>query len=675
MSNRLNIDIVANDKSKQAFNNIQSSLSRLKNSVFNLSNAFIALGAGIAIKSLINTGKEIESLKVRLKFLFGSAKEGSKAFDEMAKFASRVPFSLQEIQQGSGSLSVVAKDAEQLKELLQITGNVAAVTGLDFATSSSQIQRALSAGIGAADLFREKGVTAMLGFKAGATVSLQDTAEALKRIFGKGGKFGQASDELGKTFGGTLSMIGDKFFLFKKTILEAGFFEQLKKEFGDLDKFLAGNAREINQIATAIGENLAKGMIEVVKIGKELTPTIQKIGSGLKSILDGFMSMPEFAREVGIVGAFLFGKKGAAGLAALSFIIDKTMDLVNTERVAMGLIDVSNIEEAQIQLKQINKDLKSNSKISYESLTLQNGVNAEHLTTVKLSKEERDIKLKKKQELEQFIFLQRQSTILTFKEQHELRNNLVTQKEIVNSKFEEVDILRFLEKQQLRNNLGLTIQKPLQDQILEKVQEQNKEYNLASQIFNTLNTSVTSFSRSFAEAVVMGKSLNMTFKEFAQNIMVDALAKMIERLALLSLEKILLGDNTSAENKKLNVLKEQNKELKKQMFYKAILGFFGGGSSVGTTSPQPNIHRASGGAVLKGQSYMVGENGAELFTPNQTGQISQSARGDNTRSTTVNFNINTVDASGFNELLIRSRGTITQLINNAVNERGSKNII
>ena len=44
-------------------------------------------------------------------------------------------------------------------------------------------------------------------------------------------------------------------------------------------------------------------------------------------------------------------------------------------------------------------------------------------------------------------------------------------------------------------------------------------------------------------------------------------------------------------------------------------------------------------------------------------------------ATTVNFNINTVDASGFEELLVRSRGTITQLINSAVNERGSRNLI
>jgi hypothetical protein len=84
---------------------------------------------------------------------------------------------------------------------------------------------------------------------------------------------------------------------------------------------------------------------------------------------------------------------------------------------------------------------------------------------------------------------------------------------------------------------------------------------------------------------------------------------------------------------------------------------------------------AKGGAVSKGQPVVVGERGAELFIPNSTGQITQSARGTGGGSTTVNFNINTVDASGFEELLIRSRGTITQLINNAVNERGKESLI
>ena len=59
----------------------------------------------------------------------------------------------------------------------------------------------------------------------------------------------------------------------------------------------------------------------------------------------------------------------------------------------------------------------------------------------------------------------------------------------------------------------------------------------------------------------------------------------------------------------------------------------------------------------------------------QTGQITQNARGTGGGATTVNFNINTLDASGFDEMLIRNRGTITQIINNAVNERGKGSII
>ena len=170
MAQKLNIDIVARDKSKQALNNVQKGLGRLKQSVFNLQNAFIGLGAGLVIRNLVNTGKQLESLNVRLKFLFGSANEGAKAFNNMAKFASKVPFSLEEIQQGAGVLSVVSKDANELSHILEITGNVAAVTGLDFRTTAEQIQRSLSAGISSADLFRERGVKAMLGFSAGATL-------------------------------------------------------------------------------------------------------------------------------------------------------------------------------------------------------------------------------------------------------------------------------------------------------------------------------------------------------------------------------------------------------------------------------------------------------------------------------------------------------------------------
>ena len=254
---KLNIDIIAKDKSKKALQGLQGSLGKLKASVFNLRNAFIGLGAGLVIRNIINTGKQIENLQVKLKFLFGTAQEGAKAFDEMAKFAAKVPFSLEEIQRGSGILATISKDADELAHLMKITGNVAAVTGLDFQTTSSQIQRSISAGIGAADLFREKGVRAMLGFQAGAEVSIEETVAAFNRVFGKGGRFDGATDELAKTFSGTLSMIGDKVFNFKRTLLDAGFFSQLKAQFGDINKSLEQNSAMMDKIAITIGRVMA----------------------------------------------------------------------------------------------------------------------------------------------------------------------------------------------------------------------------------------------------------------------------------------------------------------------------------------------------------------------------------------------------------------------------------
>src|SRR5210317_2546944 len=268
MAQKLNIDIVARDKSKQALNSVQGALSKLKGAVFNLQNAFIGLGVGLVARNLVNTGKEIENLRVRLKFLLKNTNEGAKAFENMTKFASQVPFSLEEISRGSGILATVTDNADDLQNMLEITGNVAAVTGLDFRTAAEQIQRSFSAGIGAADLFREKGVRNMLGFKAGATVSIEETVSAFERVFAKGGRFGKATDELAETFEGTLSMVGDKILQFKFAILEAGLFESLKTEFGSLDNFLENNARELDKIATAVGKNLAQGMARVVEIGK-----------------------------------------------------------------------------------------------------------------------------------------------------------------------------------------------------------------------------------------------------------------------------------------------------------------------------------------------------------------------------------------------------------------------
>ena len=71
-------------------------------------------------------------------------------------------------------------------KMLEITGRVASVTGLDFQNNSRTNTKVIFSRCSfSADIFRERGVRDLLGFKAGATVTAEETAEAFERVFGE----------------------------------------------------------------------------------------------------------------------------------------------------------------------------------------------------------------------------------------------------------------------------------------------------------------------------------------------------------------------------------------------------------------------------------------------------------------------------------------------------------
>ena len=612
MAQRLNIDIVARDKATKALNGLRGGLARVRGAVFNLQNAFIGLGAGLVIRNLVNTGKELENLQVRLKFLLKDTNEGAKAFDNMVKFASKVPFSLEEIQAGSGILATVTDNAKDLQQMLEITGNVAAVTGLDFRTTAEQIQRSFSAGIGAADLFREKGVRNMLGFQAGANVSITQTAEAFERVFGKGGRFGKAKDDLAQTFTGTLSMIGDKFFNFKKVLLEAGFFEQLKKQFGDLDKSLAENGETLDKIAVTIGTVLATA--------------VEKIGNGFRILADNadkVMFAFKAIVAVGIVKMFI-------NLArAIVPIVAGLRAIVSLSGVGIPLVAASvaaTVATFKVLGKEIDKIAES---IDNNFHRMKNNVkDFEHEMSI-----DTDGGFKN-------------SMIIAREFEHEMSIAIpsATQKAI--EKFKEL------------NNGALENMK-------------KKMSNIKMIIAEGISNGITKVSEGIARSIILGEKLGDAFKKIAQDAIIRILSGLIEmglRIAAnIALEKI----SEAIANRRAKKEQDINNSLRSQLQLRSAMSAMSVASSFLPFLPK----FAKGGAVSKGQPTIVGERGAELFIPNQTGQITQSARGTGTGNVNVNFTINAVDASGIDRLLVERRGTISRIINESVNERGSSNLI
>ncbi len=94
----------------------------------------------------------------------------------MRKFAAGVPFEFREIMDSAATLGAVLKGGrDEISEIIPVVANIAASFGISIQETTVNMVRALSAGIGAADLFRDRGIRAVLGFQAGVEVSAEET--------------------------------------------------------------------------------------------------------------------------------------------------------------------------------------------------------------------------------------------------------------------------------------------------------------------------------------------------------------------------------------------------------------------------------------------------------------------------------------------------------------------
>ena len=77
--------------------------------------------------------------------------------------------------------------------------------------------------------------------------------------------------------------------------------------------------------------------------------------------------------------------------------------------------------------------------------------------------------------------------------------------------------------------------------------------------------------------------------------------------------------------------------------------------------------RANGGPMSAGSPYIVGERGPELVVPNQAANV---VPNDQLSAGNFTINISANDTAGFDELLTKRRGTLMNIINQSLNERG-----
>ena len=720
---QVNIDIIAKDKTRQAMKSATTGVDKLKQSVFNLRNALVGIGAGVTLKSFVDVGRQVESLQIRLKFLFGSVEEGAKAFDVMSKFASKVPFSLEQIQAGAGNLAVVAKDAEELSKVLEITGNVSSVTGLDFQTTAEQIQRSLSAGIASADIFRERGVRDLLGFKAGATVTAEETAEAFERVFGQGGRFAGATDDLAKTLTGTLSMLGDKLFNFQKEVAE-GFLVGLKREFGELDKFFQDNQEQIDKVAKSIGIGLSNAVIgfgEAVQfvaenfrilkafvagfIAFKLVGVVTKLASAFRQV---FITLSGITALSGAKGLTVFA--GAVGAITTATMLlpdplekaeEALKKLTRKELERDILKTVTAIRELTVQNKQLEESMKEikpdfgknvadafkdangvmldNNNIAVKQLDLYQGMvdvfskNEQKLIDLNeklllLDKTQKAVIASSKESFEslgqapfamggkipQVSKKQTDAVKETKKAVLDLADAMDGAKQAVS------DALDFQDTGLFSNfTKGFKEVANSQREMFEQMRD------MGATTFDKLKTSLTDF-------VMTGK---LSFKDLGTFVIRSMVDMLIGQAIKSALNNSVAMFKASSIKKAMISLFEGAMKTFASIPFPFNIAVVGGALAFGTGIVNKIRGFEKGGRPPVGQPSIVGEKGAELFVPDQAGTVVPNDKLGMNKNVTVNFNINTVDARGFNELLVNSRGVIINLINSAMNEKGRMAVI
>lgn len=223
-------------KSKSQLKGLKSSTKGLGDSLKMLKRIAVAAFVGWGIKKLagsfLDAANEAQGYQVRLNALLGSQEEGNRLFKEMAEYAGKVPHQFSEIMGAATALAGVMKGGvDEVSKYMPLIGDLAAVTGLSIMDTTGQIIRMYSAGAASADMFRERGILAMMGFTAGVKYSAEETREIMFNAWeATGSKFKDVTKELAKTWAGTMSMFKDQWFQFRVEVMEAGPFQAMTEQ-------------------------------------------------------------------------------------------------------------------------------------------------------------------------------------------------------------------------------------------------------------------------------------------------------------------------------------------------------------------------------------------------------------------------------------------------------------
>ena len=622
---QVNIDIIAKDKTRQAMNSATKNVERLKGSFFNLKNAIIGIGTAVLVKSIVQVTSEFEDLKDSLDAVTGSTEEGTKAFNFISEFALTSQFNIQQLTRSF--ITLKASGIEPTEKLFRTFTDTASVTTDQLATLEA-LTRVFS-----------RGVQGGLGLEELNQIADRGIA-VFKMLEDEIGVSRNELSEFGKTADGA------------KVILQA-----LEKTLSET--FAGATERKMDNISTALSNmNIALQKTQFT-VGQETSPAIVKFANAVEDLLE-FLD-PLFVmlgKIVNFIASAVIHKFEQLG-NAIAFVTGKVKDFL----IFTGVMEESTkkLSDAQQDLGEVvievKKGLEDIGKLDTVTKAIDKNKSAIESIKESLMTELELIEHRNKKELE---LLAEQKKLL--KEQIDLKildgmDANAKELEMTRQHIEELTALELeVKKKGVDEKLELARktaeeEKKIRDELFEDNLRAIKEGN-----FHELELEKLSISQQKDLTMKTGRELvSQLAKSNKTMFKVDKALKIAQAI--------------------MNTATGVTKALSVGNIPLAVLIGGLGAVQVATIASQKYQGFAKGGRPPVGRASIVGEEGAELFVPDQAGTIVPNDKLGMSKPVTVNFNINTVDATGFEELLVNSRGVLINLINSAVNEKGQRAII
>jgi tape measure domain-containing protein len=658
---QLLIKFILQDQTKKGFDAVNKQVKSTRGSFLNLKNAILGVLGSVVVKQALDLANSFQQVQNRLKLVTNSTNELLNVQEKLFVVAQKTRGAFAETVTLYQKLALNSKNLGlNQNQLLTITENVnkaIAISGADSIQASAgilQLSQAFASGRLQGDEFR----------------SISENIPVILDILAQ--STGIARGELKKMAGeGKLT----------SEVLAKALFEATS----DLDSQFTKLAPTISQATTVMGNSLLN------LVGKIFEATNASTFLS-KALIEVSKQMDEASKMVDVFSAISLKnleealKEGDSALLKQVYstdLLDKALQAINITRNA----DIFGVKTSINSYEELEEKLESlRTTIELNDSELQRFTNR----LIEATKPNYSEKIA---ELDKFL-KKNESTISAISEKN---------KEAI---YSDVEFLRYKQDEEVRlineqTKAILEIIRLKEEGITGITKEEHQKYlemieNLKREeigISARYNLELIELEKKKADEIAKINKKNYDeqfslFKDgkFAQmdlnKIAEGNMSKFTKDTAVSTLEALAQNNKRAFQINKayktaeaiMNTAQGVTKALATGNFILAgIIGAMGF-AQVATIQSQQYSGRALGGRVQAGSTYMVGEGGKpEMFVPDQSGTIIPNSKLGG--QTNIYLTVNANDTQGFDDLLVKRRSVIVNVINDALNSQGREALI